>query len=313
MRRFFSILIVFLLCGRVSADVVIQLKNTVSVASADLKLKDVVVDPSMIPEEWRERRVFAAPAAGDIAYHSLTAIAYALQRYRDMSRVVLRGEPVISVKRLDRKLEKSEMREPILSYLKRTDPWKKFELEVKVVSIPSNLRVAEGVTTYDITQIDQKTAKGYSIAYVDVFVDGMKEEAVPVGIEIQSLTEVWVVKDVLPRGHILASIDLMKERRVVDATVNYVPASEDLTGYEITRRIDAGEVLKHNSVSKPLCVKRGDWVSINAYGETLHITLRGKALSNGRLGDRIMCVNERSQRQVLVELTGIGFGKLVRM
>ena len=62
-----------------------------------------------------------------------------------------------------------------------------------------------------------------------------------------------------------------------------------------------------------MCAKRGEWVAINAIGRNLRITLRAKALANGRLGDRIMCVNERSNRQVLVELTGMGNGVLVRL
>jgi flagella basal body P-ring formation protein FlgA len=114
-------------------------------------------------------------------------------------------------------------------------------------------------------------------------------------------------------GQILTKDDLRSEQQVVDATSQFVPSSENLEGYEVTHSLAVGSLLRRNAVSKPLCVKRGEWVSINAFGAGLHITLRGKALANGRLGERVMCVNERSQRQVLVELVGSGMGVLVRM
>ena len=36
----------------------------------------------------------------------------------------------------------------------------------------------------------------------------------------------------------------------------------------------------------------------------LQISLRAKALGEGRLGDRILCMNEQSHRRLLVQLVG---------
>jgi len=230
-----------------------------------------------------------------------------------MKSVTLSGEPVISISRRDRRMGKEEFYEPLRSYLKKTDPWKDSDLDVNVLSIPRNTRIPAGETTYRITQVDKRTSKGYSLAHVSVIVDGVEEVEIPVGIGIQFLSDVWVLARNLERGHLLKEDDLRSEMHVVDATANYVSSNEVLVGYEVTRALSAGSFLRHNAVSKPLCAKRGDWVAINALGDNLHITLRGKAMANGRLGDHIMCVNERSRRQVLVELTGSGNGVLVRL
>lgn len=311
----FLILMAFLcgLVGTLHAGITLHLKTPVEVTSKDVLLGDLVMDVKLIPEEWASRRVMAAPPAGEVAYHALTSVANGLARYKDMTQVTLSGEPVITISRGDRRMEKDEFYEPLRDYLSSNEPWKDNDLDVNVLSIPRNTRIPEGKTTYRITQVDQKTSKGYSLAYVSVIVDGIEEVEVPVGIEIQFLSEVWVVARNIERGHILEESDLRSEMHVVDSTENYVFSNEVVIGHELTRPLAAGGLLRRNSVSKPMCAKRGDWVSINALGNNLHITLRGKAMANGRLGDRIMCVNERSLRQVLVELVGSGNGVLVRL
>ena len=314
MKRIHFFLAVFCgLLGSVQAETVLRIKNAVEVSSKDVRLGDLVQDASQLPKEWASRHVLSAPPAGKVSYQTLTAIAHGLSRYGDMKRVTLSGEPVIAISRKDRRVEKEEFKDPLLSYLKKTDPWKGNDLDVNVLSIPRNMRVPAGKTTYRISRIDRKTSKGYSVAYVSVVVDGEKAVELPVGIEIHFLTEVWVAAYNLERGHLFQEDDLRSEMHVVDATANYVSSKESLIGYELNRTLIAGSLLRRNAVSKPLCAKRGDWVAINALGSNLHITLRGKAMANGRLGDRIMCVNERSHRQILVELTSTGSGILVRL
>lgn len=307
------VLLLGCLLGTARANLVLQIKKTVEVCSKDVLLGDLVKDASQLPDKWADRRVMAAPTAGEMSYHALTAIAYALSQYSDMKNVTLSGEPVISISRKDRKLKKDEFHDPLMAYLKKTDPWKGKDLKINLLNIPSNMRVPVGDTTYRISRIDKKTSKGYSVAYVKVVVDGVDTTEVPVGLEIQLMTKVWVVARNLDRGHLLEKSDLRGEMHVVDATANNISCAEDLAGYEVNRTLTAGTLLRRNEINKPMCAKRGDWVAINAVGKNLQVTLRGKALANGRLGDRIMCVNERSNRQVLVELTGLGNGVLVRL
>lgn len=295
------------------AETVLYLKNTTEVSSKDVLLGDLLVNSESVPVAWTKRRVLAAPASGEVSYQTLTSIAYGLGRFEDMKTVTLSGEPVIAISRRDRRMEKDEFNEPLISYLENTDPWKGNDLDVDVLSIPRNTRIPSGKTTYKIARIDRKTSKGYSVAHVTVLVDGEDIIDVPVGIEIHFLTEVWVAAQTLERGHILQPGDLRSEMHVVDATISYVSSKEEVGGYELNRTQTVGSLLRRNMISKPLCAKRGDWVSINALGKNLHITLRGKAMANGRLGDRIMCVNERSHRQILVELTSSGSGVLVRL
>ena len=296
-----------------AAQQILLLRSSVKVSGSDVLLEDLLSDEVSVPDEWMKRRVFSAPPVGEVSYFSLTSIARALNRYYDMQNVVIRGEPVISIQREDRKVEKDELKASLLDYLSEHDPWTGLDLQLEIISIPDDTRIPVGDTEYKVAQIDQRTARGYSQAHVQIFVDDIEIKEIPVGIEIQSLTDVWVVRDNVEPGHLLMLEDLRSEKRVVDTTEGYVASSEDMEGFEVTRAMAAGSLLRRNSISKPVCVRRGDWVAINAFGANMHITLRGKALANGRLGERILCVNERSQRQVLVELVGLGNGILVRM
>ncbi len=307
------LLFILSLAAAVPAETVLLLRSSVKITGADVVLGDLIADRSSVPAAWTERRLFSAPPVGEVGYYALTTIAHALQGYNDMQQVMLRGEPVISVHREDRRLEQDELEKPILDYLSEHSPWDGLDLQIEILSISENIRIPVGETDFTVTAVDQKTARGYSLAHMVIRVDGIKVKEIPVGVEIQSMTDVWVVRKNLSPGHLLEVEDLRREKRVVGATSGYVPSSEKMEGYEVTRSLGAGTLLMRNSVSKPVCVRRGDWVVINVYGSSFQITLRGKAMVNGRLGERILCVNERSQRQVLVELVGAGYGVLVRM
>ena len=313
MKLFLSILILFgCLTGYAAEGSVLKLKKAVEVSSRNILLGDLVEDDEKLPKGWEDRIVLAAPPVGEVSYHALTSIAYALSRYDDMKMVTLSGEPVIMVSRGDRKLSLDEFHAPILAYLKENDPWKDRNVGVRLVNIPSSTRIPEGEVKYRVRRVEQKTAKGYSLAHVAVIVDGVEAMEVPVGMEINLMTEVWVIARNLELGHILEAGDLRSEMHEVDAA-SYISSAEDMLGFEVNRTLAAGGLLRRTDITKPLCVRRGEWVAINAIGKNLQITLRGKAMANGRLGERIMCVNERSNRQVLVELTGQGNGTLVRL
>ncbi|MBN2704305.1 MAG: flagellar basal body P-ring formation protein FlgA [Pontiellaceae bacterium] len=315
MSRKISILLFAALClsGTAHAQLLLRMKKTVEVSHRNVMLGDLVDVSSQLPDEWADRKVIAAPASGETSYYALTAIAAALSQYGDMRSVTLSGEPVISILRKDRVVEEEEFHEPIFDYLEETDPWAGKELKINILNVPKNTRVPVGNTTYKITRVDEKTSKGYSIAYATVIVDGIDEKEVPVGLEIQLMAEIWVVAKNLEMGHILEEGDLISEMHVVDSTANNISSRDDMIGFEVNRSLSVGTLLRRSEISKPMCAKRGERVAINAIGENLQITLRGKAMENGRLGERIMCMNERSNRQVLVELTGIGNGVLVRL
>lgn len=299
--------------GTAHAQLTLRMKKTVEVSHRNVLLGDLVDVTSQLPDEWASRKVIASPSAGEMSYYALTSIAAALSQYEDMKRVTLSGEPVISILRKDRAVEKEEFHDPILEYLEQNAPWSGKELKISILNVPKNTRVPVGNTTYKIDRVDQKTSKGYSIAHVTVMVDGIDAAEVPVGLDIELMAEIWVVARNLEMGHLLEEGDLHSEMHVVDATANHISSVDDIGGFEVNRSLSAGTLLRRSEISKPLCAKRGEWVAINAIGQSLQITLRAKAMANGRLGERIMCVNERSNRQVLVELIGMGNGVLVRL
>ena len=309
------ILLVFALVSGVSAQqqTILFVRNSVKVSSTDVLLGDIISDDSIYPEVWSKRRICSAPPVGEVIYLPLTRVATALSHYNDMQSVVLRGEPTVSIQRVDRLVERQELKDALMKYLGKTKPWDALDLQVKILNFSDSTRIPEGEAEFEVSQFDQRTARGFSQAQVQVRVDGVMVCEIAVELEIRTLTEVWVVRDGLAPGHILVAGDLRSEKRVVDSNSGFVPSTESLIGYEVSRALVEGEALPRNALSKPVCVRRGDWVAINAIGENLHITLRGKALANGRLGDRISCINERSQRQVLVELVGVGSGVLIRM
>jgi len=117
---------------------------------------------------------------------------------------------------------------------------------------------------------------------------------------IESSRPVWVTSRALRRGDRLRAKDLRMEHR--DA--GRVPREatdrlEVLVGKELKRSVREGEPVRTSWVMAPSIIERGQLVRLIVVRGGLRIEGRGKAISDGALGERIRVVNTDSRRQVV--------------
>lgn len=287
-----------------AAEQTLAIRRNVDAGGPDVLLKDLVQTPAALPDGWADRTVVKSPAPGKPYQYSLASIAYALQQYPDMQDVVLRGDVRLTVKREGEMLDIAEIKKAVEAYVHSHQPWKDSNVLIEFNNLPETILVPKGKTEIQVLS-SRETGRGYHAFTASIRVDGVAEQELPVQALVQPLYEVWVAALPLDRGHSLSVSDLQVKLQPLEYKgVPHIPATESIEGLELDRTLRAGQPISKQYLLQPRCAARGDQINVTAQKNRLQISLRAKALGEGRLGDRIFCMNEQSQRRLLVQLVG---------
>jgi flagella basal body P-ring formation protein FlgA len=139
--------------------------------------------------------------------------------------------------------------------------------------------------------------------------DGKKPWTMYISVTIKTLKNVVIASRSISKGDILSKFHLsVVEKEIGNSYMKYFSSTDGLMGKEITRNINAGEIIKPNLVKNPLVIKRGELVSIISRKIGLEVRSIGKALQNGALGDTIRVTNTKSKKTI--DGVVIGSGKV---
>jgi len=166
-------------------------------------------------------------------------------------------------------------------------------------------RVPSGLDpdTLDLAKIDYSAETGRFVVQVRLSsgrLYGMQGK-VEDGMDVPVLTRA------LKTGEIVASDDVMFVRmaasRVPRGTVG---DAEKLVGFSAKRQLRAGLPLRESDVQKPLVVRKGDAVTMVFRAPGIELTSRGKAMTDGGVGDTVAVVNVQSLKQIDAVVIGAG-------
>lgn len=117
--------------------------------------------------------------------------------------------------------------------------------------------------------------------------------------------EVWHAVHTLVPGDVVRNADVSIETssgRVQDA----VPATTQIVGLEVKRRIYAGHDVAARDVGTPTAVKAGTMITVLWKSGDLSLELGGRALDAGSIGDEIRVLNPTSLRTIRGTVVGDG-------
>ncbi len=315
--RRYGIPALFLICALLpihSPAQTLMVKSSIVSAGNEVVLRELLQDLTGIPEAWLDRKVFDAPPDNEPVVYPLTSVAYALQQYPDMKAASVSGSIKITITRSQRRVMPQELTRAIEHYL-GVEPGQQADFKLEFAPLQRNIWIPRGETAFQVSP--SRTAKNYNqfdTYLVDISVNNASVCSVPVRAKKYQLQQVWVAARALDCGQLLQPEDLRSERLPLERKGEMrIPTSETVAGQEIDRAVKPGTPILRNYVRTPLCAKKGDYITVTAGQGSLQISLRAKALSTGRLGERILCMNERSKRQILVQLTGIQKARVARL
>jgi flagella basal body P-ring formation protein FlgA len=129
-----------------------------------------------------------------------------------------------------------------------------------------------------------------------------------VPVSIESEVQVLVLRHAAARGAQLTEADVMVQtRRVPGFGGGYVADPRQLAGRTLRRPLPAGAVLTPDALEADIVVRRGQQVTLLAASNGIQVRASGRALADGRAGERLKVQNERSNVVVegVVESPGV--------
>lgn len=117
--------------------------------------------------------------------------------------------------------------------------------------------------------------------------------------------DIWVATHMLMPGDLLRADDIAAQ--TPNRPMSYaIPASRDITGQEVKRRIPSGQALSHRDVGPATLVKANTQVEVLWHTGPLSLVMQGRALEPGALGQDIRVLNTSTSRTIHATVTGDG-------
>ena len=280
---------------------VIHLAPSASVNGDGVRLGDVAVRGQALPPGWTERKVGNVPPSTTTWLITLSEVAQNLHRYTDMHDVVLRGNPEIKLSVRVTAFSLEQLDEAITKHLRDADPDSERRLQVcrRTVVLP---QLPAGTSwTPEVQRLDVLD-NGF-IAHVAFSSEsGSSLEEGLVEIPVEEIFPFWHVSRPLLRGATLRDEDLGTRWMPASDGRRYYPAETDITGMELRRNLHAGQMIALGSLAEPVFARRGEVIRVKFEYGGMTVTLRARALSDGRRDERIACLNESSGKRLYVRM-----------
>ena len=134
---------------------------------------------------------------------------------------------------------------------------------------------------------------------VEVRCTGSRPWSLYVTVAIARYAQVVVATRALARGAVISAADVVTaRRRISDTRTDYLTETATAVGRVVARSLAVEQILNAANVVLPRLVKRGDQVIVASVGGTISVRVRGQALGDGALGDRVSVRNLSSKRVV---------------
>ncbi len=209
---------------------------------------------------------------------------------------------VITIKRASRKLEDYEVRKALNDYISKSN------IKSELVSIDNfgDAQVPSGTTALTVLSSNQagngKRSFGLNISNTD----GWSKDFT-ITARVNEFKEVPVAKRGLTKGALITSSDFVLARLNLDAIpADSVNEIEDVVGFEATREINTGEVLRLQKITPPIVVESGSAVTMKYESGLFEATATGIALQSGGIGQEIKVKNEASKKIIVGKISQAG-------
>jgi flagella basal body P-ring formation protein FlgA len=207
--------------------------------------------------------------------------------------LVTRASRAIAGKEIEARLLRALGGQPGLSDLK--DPAASFDNEVRPIYIEPNAELSIARLAYD------PRTRRFDVAF-DLPTSTGRRAAMRVTGTLVETVEAAVPVRAIAAGDLLKASDVVVERRPKTEAA----AVEDVVGYAAKRALRVGEVIRAADVTKPELVGRNETVLISFEAPGMVLSLRGKALESGALGDVVNVLNTQSKRTLHATVSGPG-------
>jgi flagellar basal body P-ring formation protein FlgA len=212
--------------------------------------------------------------------------------------VSIEGPDSVMAATLYMEIEAEVIAESLRTFIESEMPWDAAQAEIDVPPPRENVTAPEGVLEIRWRCSPQYRYIGSGVFRGRICVDGREYKTIMCRAEVEAWAEVLVAASDIPRGRPLAGAAIEKRTMAMSRIpVNAIWDKEALRDQIARKTIFPGEVLKGSSVTARTVVKRNQLVPVEMKSNGLQVQSQARAMSDGRAGEVIVCMNPRSEQQ----------------
>ncbi|MCK4707491.1 MAG: flagellar basal body P-ring formation protein FlgA [Gammaproteobacteria bacterium] len=178
------------------------------------------------------------------------------------------------------------------------------DTKIKVHSVDRRLRLAR------CNNLSFNLASGANLigkTSIHIICEAPKEWSFYITATISRYTEIYVSNGSLSKDHILREEDLYKSRKdLAKLPFGYITKPKNIIGKQLKRHIQAGRIISPSQLRNPVVIQRGEIISLQRKTSDFMISMKGTAMMNGAIGERIRVKNNSSKRIVEGTITRAG-------
>ncbi len=187
------------------------------------------------------------------------------------------------------------------------DRAEEFSGRIKLTTSPLDSRLRLARCDQPLTTYDSPNGLKPGRNVVGVRCEGRKPWKLYVRVKVATIGPVVVAAHALARGQQIAATDLRVEDRDTSRLHRaFFTDPQGLVGQRTRRQITAGKLLHPGLVERRQLIRRGGLVKIMVRHGGLRVSMKGKALENGSLGEQVRVRNTASGRDITGEVVAAG-------
>lgn len=290
--------------GCPEAVVRVELRSHADIEGPTVKLRDIATAQGgcgMESQELLARDFGPAPHPGEtMKLDRMRVAAWLQQASRQSLRAAWRlsGSATVEIRRLEQWVDVEQLlnvaRQSLETWLRpRSDHF-------EIVQSPRFDRVSApvGEITFRPREFpDNLRPTRRMQVWIDVFADGRFVRTIATSFDVHAYGWGWVARDDADTGQILRESAL--EKKEVDlALLKAEPLIDITANRRLKRRVPAGQVMLLSDVEGIPAIQRGERVAVRSHIGIIHLMTSGRALQEGRIGQRVLVSPTESNRPI---------------
>lgn len=179
----------------------------------------------------------------------------------------------------------------------------KGDITVSQFHVVGNRSVPQGELKVQVFQKDKRRVAGYVRLAAIISVNGVVQNRVTLSGWVDIFESMLCASRNLKRGELIAAGDLYTARRNVSRlTPGFLTSKTRAVGLRAKHSIREGTVLKEWMLERSPAVSRGDVVTIVAESGELRVTVPGRILETGYLGELVKVQNLMSRKDIYAKV-----------
>jgi flagella basal body P-ring formation protein FlgA len=281
-----------------------RLKELVTVSSDVVRIGDLVDNAGAAADV----PVFRAPDLGQTGAVAVARITDALRPY-DMTRIDTAGLGEVVVTRLSRPITQKEITDRIARAVAGQFGFGDARNLAVILDRDIRLIHVEASATAELMvyrmNVEPRTGRFDITFELPGSVAARRMSLRFTGSVSETLETAAIIRAVRP-GQVIKASDVVMERKPRAEVGNDGLGVEQAVGLAAKTALRAGQALHAGDLIKPQIVQRNEAVLMSYEVPGIRLTVRGKALETGAIGDMIGVLNSQSNRTIQATITGAG-------